>query len=133
MLRWVGGVFDPKGFDLNRLNRDWRPGRRRLVYSARQCAPHCDVHTTCGYRRASSTRRAIKAPKIYWGDTGIALHLAEADEPAGAHLEMADATHLRTFRQEYGKKSWPGLLLHTGNSLEWLAPDVLAAPWWKVL
>jgi len=29
MLRWVGGVFDPKGFDLNRLNRDWRPGRRR--------------------------------------------------------------------------------------------------------
>jgi hypothetical protein len=29
MLRWAGGVFDPKGFDLNRLNRDWRPGRRR--------------------------------------------------------------------------------------------------------
>lgn len=27
-LRWVGGVFDPKGFDLNRLNRDWKPGRR---------------------------------------------------------------------------------------------------------
>ena len=23
MLRWVGGTFDPKGFDLNRLNRDW--------------------------------------------------------------------------------------------------------------
>jgi Plasmid pRiA4b ORF-3-like protein len=28
MLQWIGGVFDPKGFDLNRLNRDWRPGRR---------------------------------------------------------------------------------------------------------
>jgi hypothetical protein len=28
MVRWIGGVFDPKGFDLNRLNRDWRPGRR---------------------------------------------------------------------------------------------------------
>jgi len=28
MLRWIGGVFDPKAFDLNRLNRDWRPGRR---------------------------------------------------------------------------------------------------------
>jgi len=27
-IRWIGGVFDPKGFDLNRLNRDWRPGRR---------------------------------------------------------------------------------------------------------
>jgi uncharacterized protein len=132
------------------------------------------------------TKRLIKAPKIYWGDTGIALHLAETDEPGGAHLEnlvlqdllawrdarieraelgywrtavgeevdfvieaagkllpievkatsrprLADAAHLRTFRQEYGKKSRPGLVLHTGNLLEWMAPDVLAAPWWKVL
>jgi predicted AAA+ superfamily ATPase len=132
------------------------------------------------------TKRLIKAPKIYWGDTGIALHLAEMDEPTGAHLEnlvlqdllawrdaridraelgywrtavgeevdfvieaggkllpievkatsrprLAEAAHLRTFRQEYGKKSRPGLLLHTGSSLEWLSPDVLAAPWWKVL
>lgn len=31
MLRWIGGVFDPQGFDLNRLNRDWKgaKGRRR--------------------------------------------------------------------------------------------------------
>jgi uncharacterized protein len=132
------------------------------------------------------TKRLIKAPKIYWGDTGIALHLAEIDEPAGAHLEnvilqdllawrdarieraelgywrtavgeevdfvieaggrllpievkatsrprLADTAHLRTFRQEYGKKSRPGLLLHTGSTLEWIAPDVLVAPWWKVL
>lgn len=28
MLRWIGGVFDPEGFDLNRVNRDWRGGRR---------------------------------------------------------------------------------------------------------
>jgi uncharacterized protein len=132
------------------------------------------------------TKRLIKAPKIYWGDTGLALHLAEAEEPGGAHLEnlvlhdllawrdarveraelgywrtsigeevdfvietggkllpievksttrprLADATHLRTFRTEYGKKARAGLLLHTGNTLEWLAPDVLAAPWWTVL
>jgi hypothetical protein len=26
MLEWVGGAFDPKGFDLNRINRDRRPG-----------------------------------------------------------------------------------------------------------
>jgi uncharacterized protein len=25
-----------------------------------------------------------------------------------------------------------GLLLHTGTALEWLSPDVLAAPWWRV-
>lgn len=28
-LRWVGGVFDPKGFDLNRINRDWKGAKRR--------------------------------------------------------------------------------------------------------
>jgi len=29
MMRWIGGAFDPTGFDLNRLNRDWKPGRTR--------------------------------------------------------------------------------------------------------
>src|SRR5271156_494477 len=132
------------------------------------------------------TKRLIKAPKIYWGDTGLAMHLAETEEPGGAHLEnlvlhdllvwrdaridraelgywrtsigeevdfvieaggkllpievkstarprLSDAAHLRTFRAEYGKKARAGLLLHTGSTLEWLAPDVLAAPWGKVL
>jgi uncharacterized protein len=132
------------------------------------------------------TRRLIKSPKLYWGDTGVALHLGEIEEPGGAHLEnlvlhdllawrdarleraelgywrtasgeevdlvietggrllpieikagtrprLTDAAHLRSFRKEYGKKSRAGLLLHTGSALEWLAPDVLAAPWWRVL
>jgi len=132
------------------------------------------------------TKRLIKAPKLYWGDTGVALYLAEAGEPGGAHLEnlvlhdllawrdarleraelgywrtsigeevdfvieaggqllpieikatarprLGDVAHLRTFRAEYGRKARAGLLLHTGNMLEWLAPDVLAAPWWRVL
>lgn len=132
------------------------------------------------------TKRLIKAPKIYWGDTGVAMHLAGVDEPGGAHLEnlvlqdllswrdarieraelgywrtaigeevdfiietggkllpievkatsrprLSDAKHLRTFRAEYGNKSRAGLLLHTGTAVEWLAPDVLAAPWWGVL
>jgi predicted AAA+ superfamily ATPase len=132
------------------------------------------------------TRRLIKSPKLYWGDTGVALHLAEIEEPSGAHLEnlvlhdllawrdarleraeigcwrtasgeevdlvieaggrllpieikagarprLADAAHLRSFRDEYGKKSRVGLLLHTGSALEWLTPDVLAVPWWRVL
>ncbi len=132
------------------------------------------------------TKRLIKSPKLYWGDTGLALHLAGSEAPDGAHLEnlvlhdllawrdarldradifywrtaigeevdlvieaggrllpieikatgrprLADARHLRTFRGEYGKKARAGLLLHTGRMLEWLAPDVLAAPWWRVL
>jgi hypothetical protein len=29
MLRWIGGVFDPKGFELNRLNREWRGAKKR--------------------------------------------------------------------------------------------------------
>jgi hypothetical protein len=28
-LRWIGGVWDPKGFDLNRVNRDLHSGRGR--------------------------------------------------------------------------------------------------------
>ncbi len=132
------------------------------------------------------TKRLIKSPKLYWADTGLALHLAGEDEPSGAHLEnlvladllawrdarlesaelcywrtasgeevdfviesrgrllpveikatarprLADAAHLRAFRTEYGKKARAGLLLHTGHTLEWLAPDVLAVPWWRVL
>jgi predicted AAA+ superfamily ATPase len=132
------------------------------------------------------TKRLIKTPKLYWGDTGVALHLSGADEPGGAHLEnlvladllawrdarleraeigywrtaigeevdfvietggrllpieikasarprLADAAHLRTFRAEYGKRARAGLLLHAGNTLEWLTPDVLAVPWWRVL
>lgn len=29
MMRWIGGVFDPKGFDLNRINREWKGAKRR--------------------------------------------------------------------------------------------------------
>jgi hypothetical protein len=29
MVRWIGGVFDPRGFDLNRINRDWRGAKRQ--------------------------------------------------------------------------------------------------------
>lgn len=132
------------------------------------------------------TKRLIKSPKLYWGDTGVALHLAEGVEPNGAHLEnlvlqdllawrdarleraelfywrttigeevdfvieaggrllpievkasgrprLGDARHLRTFRAEYGRKARAALLLHTGKTLEWIAPDVLAVPWWRVL
>lgn len=132
------------------------------------------------------TKRLIKSPKLYWSDTGLAMHLAQEDEPRGAHLEnlvlhdllvwrdsrparaevlhwrattgeevdfvieierqlvpievratkrprLRDAAHLRTFRREYGRASRSGLLLHGGEALEWLTPEVLAAPWWMVI
>ena len=132
------------------------------------------------------TKRLVKSPKLYWGDTGLAMHLAQEDEPRGAHLEnlvlhdllawrdsrsaraevlhwrattgeevdfvieaegrllpievkatkrprLANAAHLRTFRAEYGSAARSGLLLHGGESVAWLTPAVLAAPWWTVL
>jgi len=132
------------------------------------------------------TKRLIKSPKLYWGDVGLALHLAALDAPAGAHLEnlvlhdllcwrdarpgraeilywrtsageevdlvleadgrllpieikatgrprLRDAAHLLSFRAEYGESSRSGLLLHAGSTIEWLAPGILAAPWWRVL
>jgi predicted AAA+ superfamily ATPase len=132
------------------------------------------------------TKRVIKTAKVYWADTGLALHLAGLDEPSGSHLEnlvlndllawrdarldrpevlywrtatgeevdfvieagrtlvpievkatakprVDDAKHLRAFREEYGRRCRPGLVLHTGDAIEWLAPGALAAPWWKVL
>jgi predicted AAA+ superfamily ATPase len=33
------------------------------------------------------TKRLIKAPKLYWTDTGLGLHLAGDPAPAGAHFE----------------------------------------------
>ena len=33
------------------------------------------------------TKRLVKSPKLYWGDTGLAMHLAQEEEPRGAHLE----------------------------------------------
>lgn len=40
------------------------------------------------------TRRLIKAPKIYWSDTGLAMNLAGEAEPRGAHLENLVLTDL---------------------------------------
>lgn len=45
---------------------------------------------------------------------------------------VADAKSLRTFRAEYGSKARPGLLLHDGDHTDWLAPGILATPWWRV-
>jgi hypothetical protein len=44
------------------------------------------------------TKRLIKTPKLYWSDTGLALHLAGEDEPRGAHLENLILCDLLTWR-----------------------------------
>ena len=46
---------------------------------------------------------------------------------------VRDARHLQTFQAEYGREARAGLLLHTGEAVEWLAPKILAVPWWRVM
>ena len=52
---------------------------------------------------------------------------------ATARPSHGDAANLRTFREEYGDRVRGGLLLHTGTDTFWIADQVLATPWWRVL
>jgi predicted AAA+ superfamily ATPase len=45
------------------------------------------------------TKRLVKSPKIYWCDSGLALHLSEAASPTGAHLENIVCTDLLAWRE----------------------------------
>ena len=131
------------------------------------------------------TRRMIKAPKLYWNDTGLGLHLSGETEPRGPHLENLilndltawadvqpravsllhwrtaagaevdvvietpttrlavevkstrrptphDARHLLRLLAEE-RDFAGGLLLHAGDDIVHLAPNVVAAPWWRVV
>jgi len=44
------------------------------------------------------TKRLIKAPKVFWSDTGLAMFLAGETEPRGAHLENLVLTDLLVWR-----------------------------------
>ncbi len=52
---------------------------------------------------------------------------------AGPRPRLSDTSNLHIFRREYGSSSRAALLLHTGSTLAWLTPDILATPWWCVL
>lgn len=45
------------------------------------------------------TKRLVKSPKLYWSDTGLALHLAGASDATGAHLENVICTELLAWRE----------------------------------
>jgi len=50
------------------------------------------------------TRRLIKAPKLYWGDSALALHLGGETEPRGAHLENLVLTDLLAWRDVQSRR-----------------------------
>jgi hypothetical protein len=58
-----------------------------------------------------------------------ACHAIDRDRVAGRFL-LTGSANLLLMRQN--SESLAALLLHTGETIEWLAPDVLAAPWWTV-
>ncbi|HTX24718.1 MAG TPA: ATP-binding protein [Steroidobacteraceae bacterium] len=45
------------------------------------------------------TKRLVKSPKVYWSDTGLALHLSEASMPSGPHLENLVCNDLFAWRE----------------------------------
>lgn len=47
------------------------------------------------------TKRLTKSPKIYWNDTGMALHLSGEKKPRGAHLENLVASDLFAWRDTH--------------------------------
>jgi len=50
------------------------------------------------------TKRLIKAPKLYWCDTALALHLAEETTPRPAHLENLVLMDLLAWRDLQAKR-----------------------------
>lgn len=51
----------------------------------------------------SRTKRLVKRPKLYWGDVGLALHLAGGLEPGGPHLENLILLDLLVWRDARSK------------------------------
>ena len=45
------------------------------------------------------TKRLVKSPKLYWSDTGLALHLSAEESPRGAHLENLIVNDLFAWRE----------------------------------
>ena len=62
------------------------------------------------------------------GDQLIPIEIKASGKPKLSHIK-----HLRAFRDEYRGRSRFGLLIHSGDETEWLAPDVLSVPWWRVI
>jgi len=86
--------------------------------------------------------RLEKAGLFYWRTTrGEEVdfviesggRLLPIEVKSSSRPRLSDARHLLTFQAEYGGKARAGILLHTGNTLEWIAPRILAAPWWRIL
>ncbi len=111
----LGGDSEPSGAHLENIVlldllawRDSRTERAELLYWRTSAGEEVDLVVETGGRVLPIEVKATSRPRL------------------------KDAANLRAFRAEYGKAARSGLLLHTGSAVDWLAPDVLAVPWWRV-
>ena len=111
----LGGDSEPSGAHLENIVlldllawRDLRTERAELLYWRTSAGEEVDLVVETGGRVLPIEVKATSRPRL------------------------KDAANLRAFRAEYGKAARSGLLLHTGSAVDWLAPDVLAVPWWRV-
>ena len=83
-----------------------------------------------------------RAEVMYWRTTNgeevdfvveSGKQLLPIEVKATTRPRLSDSANLRLFLKEYSDHATAGLLLHTGEQTEWLAPNVLAAPWWRVI
>lgn len=83
-----------------------------------------------------------RAEVMYWRTTNgeevdfvveSGKQLLPIEVKATTRPRLSDAANLRVFLREYADRSRAALLLHAGEHVEWLAPDVLAVPWWQVM
>jgi len=63
------------------------------------------------------TKRLMKAPKIYWADTGLALHLLGSEQPSGAHLENLVLLDLLAWRDLPRQRAAVRLIIHAMNDI----------------
>jgi len=115
LVMHLGGVDEPTGAHLENLVlhdllvwRDATPVRADICY----------------WRTASGEEVDFVV------DTGSAVLPIEVK--ATTRPRVDDVRHLQSFRAEVGRQARPGLLLHTGDAIEWMAPGILAVPWWRV-
>ena len=112
---WLGGVEQPTGAHLENLVLAdllaWRDGQ----------VPSPGVF----YWRTTTDREVDFV--IESGERLLAV------EVKAAAARYGDTSGLRLFREEYRERFVGGLLLHTGDEIQWMGEEILAVPWWRVL
>lgn len=113
----------------------------RLAGSDAEAGAHLEnlvLHDLLVWRDARSSRAEVH----HWRTTeGVEVDFVIETQGALLPIEVkstqrprvADAAGLRAFRAAHAERARAGLLLHDGDRTEWLAGDVLAVPWWRVI